>query len=127
VSSPFLSASWFKVASLKPSLRAHARIQRHRYRGTIWYVVDDRAAGRSHRFQPWRLSAGRAAERERTVDAIWQELVAQLGEEAPTQDEVIGALSELHRADLLASACRRTRTSWSSGTASRSGSSGCRT
>jgi putative peptide zinc metalloprotease protein len=102
MSGSFLSSSWFRVAGLKPRLSANARVHRHRYRGEVWYVVANGAAGKAHRFsQGAYLLVGRL-DGERTVDAIWQELVDQLGEEAPTQDEVIGALAELHAADLIA-------------------------
>src|SRR5438445_119090 len=31
------SASWYRVAELRPRLRSHFRVQRHLYRGTRWY------------------------------------------------------------------------------------------
>jgi putative peptide zinc metalloprotease protein len=33
---PFLSSSWYRIAALRPKLREHAHIQRHRYRGHAW-------------------------------------------------------------------------------------------
>jgi len=48
----FLDASWHRIGSLKPKLRSHLRVHRHRYRGTSWYVVEDNASGRAHRFTP---------------------------------------------------------------------------
>jgi len=103
VADPFFSSSWFKVASLRPMLRSHARIHRHRYRGNIWYVADDGVVGRTHRFS-WAayMLIGRMDGR-RSLDEIWRELVAELGDEAPTQDEVISILGQLHAADLLRS------------------------
>lgn len=103
MSTPFISSSWFKVAHLRPRLRAHTRLRRHRYRGATWYVADDGAAGRSHRFSWGAYMLVGRLDGVRSVDAIWQALVAELDEEAPTQDEVIAILSELHNADLLAS------------------------
>lgn len=103
MATPFFSTSWFKVAELRPQLRAHARVHRHRYRGEIYHVVDDGASGKSHRLSraAWML-VGRMDGR-RSVDALWQELVAELDEDAPTQDDVIQILSQLHAADLLQS------------------------
>ena len=37
----------------------------------------------------------------RTVDQLWQEAAARLGEEAPSQNDVIQLLAELNAADLL--------------------------
>ena len=48
----FLSASWYRVAGLKPRLRAHARFHRTLFRGQVWYVLQDRTSGRFHRFSP---------------------------------------------------------------------------
>ncbi len=103
MSGPFLSASWFKVASLRPRLRDHARIHRHRYRGQIWYVLDDGAVGRSHRFSWGAYMLVGRLDGIRTVDDIWQDLARELDDEAPSQDEVIATLAQLHRGDLLAS------------------------
>jgi putative peptide zinc metalloprotease protein len=37
----------------------------------------------------------------RTIDEIWRDAARRLGEEAPSQDELIGLLAQLHAADLL--------------------------
>jgi len=103
MSNPFISTSWFNVAHLKPRLRGHVTVRRHRYRGQVFYVIDDGAAGRVHRFAKGAyLFVGRL-DGERTVEQLWNRLVDELGEEAPTQDEVIAALGTLHASDLLAS------------------------
>jgi putative peptide zinc metalloprotease protein len=52
MAAPFLSASWYRVAGLRPELRAHARIHRQRFRGQPWYVLHDSASGKLHRFSP---------------------------------------------------------------------------
>jgi putative peptide zinc metalloprotease protein len=100
---PFLSSSWYRVAGLRPKLRPHAQIHRHRYRGQAYYVLQDHASGRMHRFTPAAyLFIGRM-DGERTVDAIWSEVVEQLEDDAPTQDEIVRLLSQLHAADILQS------------------------
>ncbi|MFA7602958.1 MAG: peptidase M50 [Novosphingobium sp.] len=101
MANPFESASWFQVARLRPRLKTHVRVRRHRYRGALWYVLDDGAAGKSHRLPRGAyLFVGRLDGR-RTVEALWDALVDELGEDAPTQDDVISALGQLHGADLL--------------------------
>ncbi len=94
---------WYRVAGLKPRLRAHAAVHCHRYRGEPWYVLQDRASTRYY-----RLSAGSQAligllDGERTLQEIWEALEARLGDDAPTQGDVIQLLSKLHAADLLQS------------------------
>lgn len=103
MASPFESASWFQVARLRPRLRSHVRVRRHRYRGMISYVIDDGAAGRAHRFARGAYRFVGRLNGERRVEELWEELVAELGEDAPTQDDVIAALGQLHGADLLSS------------------------
>jgi len=103
MANPFHSASWFNVAHLRPRLRSHVRVRRHRYRGAIWYVLDDGAAGRVHRFPRGAYLLVGRLDGEHTVEELWNTLVDELGEEAPTQDDVIVALGQLHGSDLLSS------------------------
>lgn len=98
---PLLSASWYRVAGLKPRLRTHARLQRHRYRGQVWFVMQDPASGRAHRFTPAARLIIHGMDGERTVGDLWEAANRRLGESAPTQDELIHLLGQLHAADLL--------------------------
>src|SRR6516164_5238412 len=43
---------WYRVAARKPKLRSHARLHRHIYRGEVWYLLQDAASSRVHRFTP---------------------------------------------------------------------------
>ena len=100
-SAPFLSASWYRVAALRPKLREHATVHRHRYRGSAWYLVHDHASGRMHRLSPASCMIVGAMDGIRTVAQIWQDAVSRLGEDAPSQDDMIQLLAQLHAADLL--------------------------
>ena len=103
MSAPLLSNSWYRVAALKPRLRAHARLHRHRYRGEVWYLLQDPASGRVHRFTPAARTLIAAMDGARSVAEIWDLANRALGERAPTQDQVIQLLGQLHAADLLQS------------------------
>jgi putative peptide zinc metalloprotease protein len=98
---PFLSPSWYRVARRRPKLRDHTSVNRHRYRGSIWYVVQDHATGRVHRLSPAGYIIVAAMDGVRTVDQLWQEAGTRLAEDAPSQSEVIQLLAELNAADLL--------------------------
>src|SRR5215470_4719541 len=98
---PFLSSSWYRVAGLRPKLREHASISRHRYRGSSWYVLHDHATGRAHRLSRASYMIVGGMDGTRTVDQIWRDAAYRLGEEAPSQDELIGLLAQLHAVDLL--------------------------
>lgn len=95
------SASWYRVAELRPRLRGHLRIHRHYYRGERWYVVEDRVSRRMHRFNPVAYFAIGLMDGRRSLQEIWESALARFGDDAPTQDEMIRLLGQLHGADVL--------------------------
>jgi putative peptide zinc metalloprotease protein len=97
------SPSWYRVAALKPRLRVHAEIHRHHYRGELWYVLQDHSSGRYHRFTPGAYLLIGLMDGKRTVEEIWEAGRSRLGEDAPTQEEMIHLLSQLHAVDVLQS------------------------
>jgi putative peptide zinc metalloprotease protein len=96
-----LSNQWYRVNTLKPKLRSHARLHRHRYRGQLWYLLQDPASGRVHRFSPSARLVIALMDGRRSVAELWEAANRRLGENAPTQDELIQLLGQLHAADLL--------------------------
>jgi putative peptide zinc metalloprotease protein len=101
MSDTLFSPSWYRVAGLKPRIRAHTVIHRHAYRERVWFVLQDHAAGRSHRFSPAAHHFIGLMDGARTVQQIWEATGAHLGDAAPTQEEVIRLLGQLHSADAL--------------------------
>lgn len=101
MSAPLFSQSWHRVAQLRPKIRPHAQIHRHHYRGQRWYVLQDHATGAFHRFQPSAHYVIGLMNGQRTVDDIWQASLAKLRDDAPTQDELIQLMAQLHGADIL--------------------------
>jgi putative peptide zinc metalloprotease protein len=95
------SASWYRVADIRPRLRSHVRIHRHHYRGELWYVLEDRVSRRMHRFDPAAYYIVGLMNGHRTVQQIWDSAAARFGDDAPTQDETIRLLGQLHMAELL--------------------------
>ena len=95
------STSWYRVADLKPRIRTHAHIYRHRYRGETWYALQDMASARVHRFSSSSYLVIGLMDGRRTVQEVWDTALARLGDDAPTQDEMIQLLSQLHGADVL--------------------------
>ena len=101
MSEVLFSSSWYRVAALRPRLRRHAQIHRHHYRGQLWYILQDHASQRVHRFSPAAHGVIGLMDGERTVETLWEVASARLGDDAPTQDEVIQLLTQLHAADVL--------------------------
>ena len=101
MSGSIYSASWYRVSALMPELRGHTEIHRHHYRGELWYVLQDRASGKHHRLTPASHFVIGMMNGRRSIDAIWHKAVEHLGDDAPTQDEIIGLLGQLHASDVL--------------------------
>ena len=98
----FLSSTWYRVAALKPRLREHVTVRMHRYRGQLWYVIGDGVRNRVHRVSPAGYVLVAAMDGTRTLDSLWFDAATNLGEQAPTQDQVIELLGQLHGNDLIA-------------------------
>ncbi len=101
MSDALFSPSWYRVAGLKPRIRAHARILRQSFRGDVWFVLQDPVAEKSHRFSPAAHYFIGLMDGERTVQQLWDAATAHLGDNGPTQEEAIRLLGQLHAADAL--------------------------
>ena len=101
MSESIFSSSWYRVADLKPLLRAHTRIHRHEYLGEIWYVLQDPLSGRFYRFSTSAYQLIGLFDGKRSVHEAWELAAERLGDDAPGQEEVIRLLSQLHSADVL--------------------------
>lgn len=95
------SPSWHSVAELRPRLAPHARIERHVYRGKVWYVVQDQAGGRFHRLSPGAYQLLLSMDGAKTVQAIWEQANESATQDLYTQNELVDLLVQLHAADLL--------------------------
>jgi putative peptide zinc metalloprotease protein len=98
---PTFSESWYRVAELKPKLRAGAQVSRQFYRGDRWYVVRDAAGNQFHRLSDAAYRFVGLLDGRRTVEEAWDLVGGQLADDAPTQPEVIQVLSQLYAANLL--------------------------
>jgi len=98
MSESLFSPSWYRVANLKPRIRAHARILRQSFRGEVWFVLQDQAAELER-----LLQAAAAFAHERVVGG---DLDAQLLQLHQLGEDVGGAVEQrarVHRAlDALA-------------------------
>lgn len=95
------SPYWYRVKDLRPALKTHAEIVCHTYRGEQWHVLHDSVSGRNHRFSASAQHFIGLMNGGRRVEDIWAICNANLGDDSPTQDEVISLLAKLHGADML--------------------------
>lgn len=99
--SALLSGHWFRVAALKPALRPQVRIRRHVYRGSVWYVLHDLVSGENYRFNPAAYAFIRELDGVRSMQQVWDALVARNDENTPTQADIVQVLGQLNAGDLL--------------------------
>lgn len=101
MSASLFSPSWYRVAALKPRLRQQATMVRHVYRGERSYILQDQGSGRFLKLNPAAYQIVALMDGELTLDAIWQRACEVLGDDAPTQDEVLNLMTQLHQANVL--------------------------
>jgi len=97
------SESWHRLADQRLTLRPDVRVRRQFFRGELWYVLEDPLTN-----QFFRLPAGAYAfvarlRPERTVQEAWEDCVRAQPDTAPSQEEVVQLLAQLHQANLLQS------------------------
>ena len=97
------SQSWHRVAELRPRLKPNAQIHRQLFRDQLWYVLEDHASARYHRFSPGANQFIGLMDGKRTVQEIWDLAERRMGEDVPRPDDVIRLLAQLHSADVLLS------------------------
>jgi putative peptide zinc metalloprotease protein len=95
------SPQWYRVANLKLKMRAGVLVSRQVARDQVWHVLTDPNTGRQHRFNEPAYRLLEAMDGQRTLDAIWSQLLAKYGDEAPTQPEVLRVVAHAYSAQLL--------------------------
>ena len=101
MSEALFSDIWYRIADLKLSLRAEIRVHRHRYRGQLWYIVQDTASGQYHRLSAPAYAFIGLLDGRLSVDEAWQASIDQLGDDAPSQPQIINLLAKLYGIDVL--------------------------
>lgn len=95
------SELWHRVSDLKLSLIFNASIEKQFYRGKVWYVIREPYNNKYFRVTPKAYQFLMQLTPKKTLDTIWQNYLEYNPDEAPTQDEVIKILSQLHQSNLL--------------------------
>jgi putative peptide zinc metalloprotease protein len=98
---PLLSAQWFRMSGLRPQLDSAARVERVVVRGEVWHVLVRADGTRSLRLNAAAWCAIGRCDGGHTVQRLWDIALGELGDGAPTQDELLGILARLHAAGLL--------------------------
>ncbi len=97
-----LSQDWYRVADLRPRLRAQIEVALHEYLGTRWYVLLDRASGKTHRLAEAGWAIVQRFNGRETLDEIWTGLARANDPDLPPQDEFIELMSRLYDSGIVA-------------------------
>ena len=95
------SPLWHRVSDLHPRLRRDARVQRQQYRDQLWYQIIDASSERQFRLNGKAYQFIGRCDGRHSVQEIWDALLHEQHDEAPTQDEVIRVLAQLDEQELL--------------------------
>ena len=101
MSANLFSRDWYRIAELKPSLRAHITVHAHRYRGKRWYVLEDHITGQVRRLSPESYLIVGLMNGTRSVDRLWDLASQRLGADMPTHEELLQLLASLYQANLI--------------------------
>ncbi|MCZ2498824.1 biotin/lipoyl-binding protein [Xylophilus sp. Kf1] len=95
------SDTWYRIAGERVALQPAVKVQAQRYRGQLWFVLEDAYSQRYFRLTPQAYDFVRALRTDQTVDEVWRAYVEARGADAPGQDEVVRLLSQLHVSNML--------------------------
>lgn len=95
------SPQWYRIAGQHPRLRAEVRVQRQCYRDQVWYLLKSSTSGRQYRANENAYQFIGRCDGIHSVQQVWDALLELLGDDAPTQDEVLRMLAQLDEHSLL--------------------------
>jgi len=95
------SDNWHRVAQLKPRLRDSVIVRRQHWRKQLWYLLSDEMGGHQHRINIAAYQFIGRCNGKLTVQQVWDALLLDQKDDAPTQDEVIELLTSINQQELL--------------------------
>jgi len=101
MASTIFSDSWFRVSGLRVALLPSVEVKAQSFRGQTWHVLQDTYTQRYFRASAQACNFIRSLQTSKTVEEVWEEFVNHHPEDAPSQEEVIQLLSQLHLSNLL--------------------------
>jgi putative peptide zinc metalloprotease protein len=99
---PLLSEQWFRVAELRPRLHDDVQVDRILVRGQPWVVLASPDAQRRVRLDPAAYALAGRCDGRLTLQQLWDILLREQRDHAPTQDELVLHVMHLYREGFLA-------------------------
>lgn len=101
MSDSLISPFWYRVADLHPRMRPHVSVQMQTTRGQAWYVLFNQSTGRHHRVNAQAYELVGRMDGRMSVAEAWQMLIDRMGDDAPSQHDVIRILGQMTEAGLI--------------------------
>jgi len=95
------SPLWYKYAQLKPKLKPQVRVQSQHYREQAWFLLINEANDTQFRINGTAYALIGRCDGKFTLQQVWQSLLDELGNAAPTQGEVIQLLNDLDQKEFV--------------------------
>jgi putative peptide zinc metalloprotease protein len=95
------SDSWFRVSGLRVALLSSVEVSTQQFRGRTWYVLQDPYTQRYFRASAQACRFIQSLQPDKTVEEVWEDFVDHHPHDAPSREEVIQLLSQLHMSNLL--------------------------
>ena len=99
---PLLSEQWFRVAELRPRLHDGVRADRILVRGHPWVVLASPDGQRRVRLDMAAYALAGRCDGRLTLQQLWDILLREHRDDAPTQDELVLHVMHLYREGFLA-------------------------
>ncbi len=95
------SPQWHEISGLRPALRSAVHARRLLSRGTRWQLLSAPDSRQQLRLNAtaWRFVG--LLDGHQSIDALWHRLLEALGDDAPSQPEVLDLLAQLSAAGFL--------------------------
>lgn len=101
MSDPLFSPYWYRAAALHPRLVAGLVITQQDVRDQRWYLLSHPLTGRQLRVNALGYELVGRLDGRLSLQQIWDALVWRLGDDTPTQHEVLAIVSSLGEAGML--------------------------
>lgn len=95
------SESWYQVAQLQVGLLPTVKVHKQQYRGQVWYVLQDSCSDKYYRVQELGYKFLASLDHRKTIEQAWLDFIDANPHHAPSQDDVIALLSQMHQMSLL--------------------------
>lgn len=101
MSANIFSDNWFIVSKLNVSLLDSIIIHKHYFKNTAWYLLEEVHNNKHYRIDEPTYQFIRSLDSNINLEENWQKYIKSNPLEAPTQDEVITILIQMHSSNLL--------------------------